>query len=277
LTTVPAPATILKTIPLSVDTSLFTLSLDDGIWRERFHFLPGQFVQLSVPAVGEVPISVASPPRGDGTLELCVKKVGRVTSRLHALGPGDRLGIRGPFGNGFPVENMAGRDILLIAGGLGIAPLRSLLFHLLARRHDFGTITIMYGAREPAAMLFREELVSLVKNDDPRLLLTVDFVRDAALEGTFCNICLLPALLQGIRFDGRNTSVVVCGPPVIYRCIIDELLAAGCADEQIFLSLERRMKCGQGYCCHCAVGGLFCCTDGPVFTYRELKNIPGAI
>jgi NAD(P)H-flavin reductase len=196
---------------------------------------------------------------------------------LHAAGPGDRVGIRGPFGRGFPLDEMAGKDVLLLAGGLGIAPLRALLYHLLADRQRYGSLTLMYGAREPAAMLFREELVRLAKGRDFRLLLTVDFVREEQPAGFACTIGLLPALLAGIRFDGQNTCAAVCGPPPLYRCTIDALTAAGCPEERIYISLERRMQCGQGFCSHCAVGDLLCCTDGPVFCYRDIKQLPGAL
>lgn len=271
---VPQRATITSIRHLSTDTALFSLRLDG---KRHFTFVPGQFVQLSVPGGGEIPISLAGAPANDGSMELCVKRVGRVSAMLHNARPGARLGVRGPFGNGFPLAEMVGGDILLLAGGLGMAPLRSLLHALLAARDRFGAITLMYGAREPAAILFREELVALAKRTDVRLLLTVDFVREEEPNGLVCNIGLLPSLLAGIRFNATATSVALCGPPPLYGCTIGALVAAGCPEERIFLSLERRMKCGQGLCCHCAVGDLFCCTDGPVFRYRDIKNIPGAL
>lgn len=270
---IPTMAEIVASIPLSADTSLFRLRFDEGV----ADFLPGQFFQLSVPGAGEFPVSPASAADGGGVLEFCVRRVGQVTSLLHTLGPGDRVGLRGPFGKGFPVDEMAGAEILLLAGGLGIAPLRSLLYHLLQETDKYPQVTLMYGAREPAAMLFRDELVALARQERFRLLLTVDFVRDEPVEGNVCTIGLLPALLSGVKVEPASTWVAVCGPPPLYACLVAELASLGFDDERIFLSLERRMKCGVGHCCHCALGQLLCCSDGPVFRYSAIKGIPGGI
>lgn len=270
--TVPFAATIAHRQSQSPDATLYRLELE----TPRFDFAPGQFVQLSVPAAGEAPISLAGPP-DHGSIDLCVRRVGHVTDMLHRLEPGDRVGVRGPFGHGFPVSEWTGRNILLLAGGLGIAPLRSLLYTLLMRREMFGDITLMYGAREPAAMLFKDELAALSGRKDLHLFLTVDFVTEAPPVGLLCNTGLLPTLLTGVNFSTTNTVAAICGPSALYRCLIDELHGLGVPAESIFVSLERRMKCGAGFCCHCAVGELFCCTDGPVFRYSGLKGISGAI
>jgi NAD(P)H-flavin reductase len=270
---VPLPATIGKRQELASDTALYRIRLEWG----ALEFTPGQFVQLSVPGAGEVPISPAGAPRPDNSLELCVRRVGHVTEMLHRLVPGDRVGVRGPFGNGFPLAEWTGRNILLIAGGLGVAPIRSLLQALLLRRQEFGDITLMYGAREPSVILFKEDLVALSGRRDLNLFLTVDFVTDEPPGGLTCNTGLLPTLLKGVRFGTLDTVAAVCGPPALYRCLVDELQEAGITAERIFLSLERRMKCGVGLCCHCAVGDLFCCTDGPVFRYSDLTGIGGAL
>jgi NAD(P)H-flavin reductase len=196
---------------------------------------------------------------------------------LHELDVGSRLGVRGPFGNGFPVTAWQGKNILLLAGGLGIAPLRSLLYFLLQHRVEFGELTLMYGAREPSAILFKEELAKLSSRRDMHLFLTVDFATDEPLEGLICHTGLLPSLLKGVNFTTENTIAALCGPPALYRCAIDELQNFGITPDSIFLSLERRMKCGVGLCCHCAVGELFCCTDGPVFPYADIRGIRGAL
>jgi NAD(P)H-flavin reductase len=262
---------------LDRDTTLFHLLLDDEKAAREFTFAPGQFIQLSVPAGGEAPISLASPPADAGSMELCVRRVGHVTSMLHELDVGSRLGVRGPFGNGFPVTAWQGKNILLLAGGLGIAPLRSLLYFLLQHRDEFGELTLMYGAREPSAILFKEELAKLSSRRDMHLFLTVDFATDEPLEGLICHTGLLPSLLKGVNFTTENTIAALCGPPALYRCAIDELQNFGITPDSIFLSLERRMKCGVGLCCHCAVGELFCCTDGPVFPYADIRGIRGAL
>jgi len=273
----PHPATLLERRQLSADTALFRVAPAPAALAALARFVPGQFVQLSVPGAGEVPISPADLPGEDGTLELCVRRVGHVTKLLHDALPGQPLGLRGPFGTGFPVREMAGSPVLLLAGGLGIAPLRSLLFHLLRHRDDFGEITLMYGARQPELMLFREELVALAAGGALRLFLTVDFAPLQPAGDFSCAVGLLPDLLQGFRFDAGRSFAAVCGPPALYRCLVGELQGAGVAPGRILLSLERRMRCGIGRCCHCAVGQLLCCTDGPVFRLSELASIPEAL
>lgn len=277
MTAIPMPATVIELRKLSGDTILFRLRLDDATAARRFAVIPGQFVQLSVPAGGEVPISLAALPGEDGALELCVRRVGHVTTLLHTLAPGAGVAIRGPYGNGFPVTDWRGKNVLLLAGGLGIAPLRSLLHFLLRHRSDFGEITLMYGAREPAAILFKEELAELSGRRDIHLFLTVDFVSEEPPGGLVCHTGLLPGLLSGVNFTTENTVAALCGPPALYRCVVEELQGFGFPAASIFLSLERRMKCGVGLCCHCAVGELFCCTDGPVFRYADLRGVEGAL
>ena len=273
----PHAATLLGRRQLSADTALFRVAPDASALGALSRFVPGQFVQLSVPGGGEVPISPADLPGPDGTLELCVRRVGHVTALLHDAVPGDPLGLRGPFGTGFPVREMQGSPVLLLAGGLGIAPLRSLLFHLLRHRDDYGEITLMYGARQPELMLFREELVALAARGGLRLYLTVDFAPQGTAGSFSCAVGLLPDLLKGFRFDAGRSYAAVCGPPALYRCLVGELEGAGVAAERIFLSLERRMRCGVGRCCHCAVGQKLCCTDGPVFRLSDLEPIPEAL
>jgi len=276
LHTIPVPAAIIDRRPLSDDTTFFRLRLDDDV-APRFSFLPGQFIQLSVPAGGEVPISLAGIPGRHGILELCIRRAGHVTALLHDQPAGAMVGVRGPFGNGFPVEEWQGKNILLLAGGLGLAPLRSLLYYLLRMRHDYGEITLMYGARNPTAILFKEELAELSGRRDFHLFLTVDFATEEPAGGLTCRTGLLPTLLRGVNFTLENTVAAICGPPALYRCLIAELDTFGFSAEAIFLSLERRMKCGMGRCCHCAVGELFCCTDGPVFRLTEVREIEGAL
>ena len=277
MTNIPAPAEIVEVRQVSGDTALFRLRFRDEETGNGFTFVPGQFVQVSVPAAGEAPFSPLSPPRSDGTLDLCVRKAGHVTSRLHKAREGEMVGIRGPFGTGFPVEEMMGKDVLLLAGGLGIVPLHSLLWHLLEKRDAYASITLMYGAREPSALLLREEMTALACRRDMRLMLTVDFSAEEWTAEPACNIGLLPDLLRGAPIAADNCYAIVCGPPALYRCIIGELQGLGFSDQRILLSLERRMKCGVGRCAHCAVGQMLCCIDGPVFRLSDLKDIGGAL
>lgn len=275
--TLPFPATLIERRRLSADTALFRVAPEASALEALSRFVPGQFVQLSVPGAGEVPISPADLPAADGTLELCVRRVGQVTRHLHEAVPGEKLALRGPFGTGFPIREMEGSPVLLLAGGLGIAPLRSLLFHLLRHRDRFGEITLMYGAREPDLMLFREELVALAAGSDLRLYLTVDFAPEEPAGNYSCTVGLLPDLLKGFHFDAQRSYAAVCGPPPLYRCLVRDLTEAGVAPGRILLSLERRMRCGIGRCCHCAVGQKLCCTDGPVFRLSGLADIPEAL
>jgi NAD(P)H-flavin reductase len=256
------------------DNHLFQLRfVEEGLnetWRHR----PGQFVELSVIGTGEAPISISSSPTRRGALELCIRRTGRVTNALYRLSVGDVVGIRGPYGNGFPVEEMAGNDLLIVAGGLGMAPLRSLLWYALDHRDRFGSVTLMYGARTPAEMLFREELASLTSVEGLTALLTVD--RDP--EGTWKHHTgLLPKLFDRVDLDPKRTYAAVVGPPVVYTYVLRELLARRFAKDRILMSLERRMKCGIGKCGHCSIGYKYTCVHGPVFTYWDAINLPEVV
>lgn len=273
----PYAATLLERRDLSEDTSLFRIRPEPGALAPIASFVPGQFIQVSVPGGGEIPISPADLPAEDGSIELCVRRVGHVTELLHATPPGAPLGIRGPFGTGFPLREMEGHPVLLLAGGLGIAPLRSLLMHLVRNGGRYGEVTLMYGARQPRLMLFREELAALAAKGGFRLYLTADFAPEEP-DGTYtCAIGLLPDLLKGYSFDAGETYVAVCGPPPLYRCLAADLERSGVATDRILISLERRMRCGVGRCCHCGIGQKLCCLDGPVFRVSELKKIPEAL
>ena len=253
------------------DNHLFTLRFVDEELAATFRHRPGQFVMLSVPAAGEAPISISSSPSRPGVLELCVRRVGRVTAALYRLPANEVVGIRGPYGNGFPVERLRGNDLLVAAGGLGMAPLRSLLWYVLDNRDDFGRLTLMYGARTPADMLFRDELVSLMDRSDLTCLLTVDADPGTGWRG---HVGLLPRLFDHAVLEPTTTYAAVCGPPVVYRFILEQLLALGFSKDRILMSLERRMKCGVGKCGHCSVGYKYTCIHGPIFTYWDAINLP---
>jgi sulfhydrogenase subunit gamma (sulfur reductase) len=270
----PALARIARIHRMAPDNHLFQLRfVDEGLnetWRHR----PGQFVELSVIGTGEAPISISSSPTRRGAVELCVRRVGRVTDALYRLSVNDFVGIRGPYGNGFPVEEMAGNDLLIVAGGLGMAPLRSLLWYALDHRDRFGSVTLMYGARTPAEMLFREELSSLTNVDGLTALLTVDRDPDGSWKH---EVGLLPALFDRVELDPARTYAAVVGPPVVYKFVLRELLARRFAKDRILMSLERRMKCGVGKCGHCSVGYKYTCVHGPVFTYWDAINLPEVV
>jgi NAD(P)H-flavin reductase len=267
----PLPAHIVRVQRLVGDTHLFTVRFANDRHAAGFRHRPGQFVMLSVPGAGEAPISISSSPTRPQVLELCVRRAGRVTQALHRLRPTDTIGLRGPYGNGFPIEALEGNDLLLIAGGLGMAPLRSLLWYALDNRERFTSVSLLYGARSPEDMLFRDEQASLVDRPDLTCLLTVD--RDPK-GGWPYNVGLLPILLDRIRVVPSTTFAAVCGPPIVYRFVLQKLLALGFSKDRILMSLERRMKCGVGKCGHCSVGYKYTCLHGPIFTYWDAINLP---
>jgi NAD(P)H-flavin reductase len=270
----PYMARIVRVHRMVADNWLFTLRFEDDRAAATFRHRPGQFVMLSVPGAGEAPISISSSPSRPGVLEFCVRRVGRVTDALYRLRMNDVVGVRGPYGNGFPIEEIRGHDLLLAAGGLGMAPLRSLLWYAIDHRAEFNRITLMYGAKTPQDMLFRDELVSLVDRTDMTCLLTVD-ADPAKSWGN--HVGLLPALFDHAQIDPASTFAAVCGPPVVYRFILQKLLALHFPKDRILMSLERRMKCGVGKCGHCSVGYKYTCLHGPIFTYWDAINLPEMI
>lgn len=272
----PSPAVIVALRALTADTTLFTLSTEADHCAAS-SFLPGQFLELSLPGIGEIPVSYCGVPSPDGRIELCIRHVGHVTEPLKAVVPGDAVGVRGPFGHGFPLSSYAGQDLLLIAGGLGMAPIRALLRALLSQRERFGRLILVYGAREAGALLFLDELLELKRRETIELHLGVDRPGYCLVGPPDCRVALLPALLDRLEIDPERTSAAICGPPVVYPFLVTGLQLMGIADERIHLSLERRMKCGVGRCGHCAVGTLLCCVDGPVFSHAVLAGIEGGV
>jgi NAD(P)H-flavin reductase/formate hydrogenlyase subunit 6/NADH:ubiquinone oxidoreductase subunit I len=268
----PKLATIVKKTPMTIKETLFEIKLDDGSILNQ---VPGQFVQVSVFGVGEAPISVSSSPTQKGAFQLCVRKIGSVTTGLHALNVGDKIGIRGPFGHGFDTEFLKGKDLLFVAAGLGIAPLRSLLNYVLDNRADYGQVIVLYGCKEPRELLFGDEMVALEKRDDVEYKPTVDWCPENELwEG---NIGVITTLIPQVNFDPENTYAIVVGPPIVYKFVISDLKKRNVPDDHIILSLERRMKCGVGKCGHCQINQIYVCKDGPVFNYAKIKGVPEAL
>jgi sulfhydrogenase subunit gamma (sulfur reductase) len=270
----PHVARIVRIDKMVENNYLFTLRFLEDHLAHTFRHIPGQFIMLSVPGVGEAPISISSSPSRPEVLELCIRRVGRVTNALYRMRTNDVVGVRGPYGNGYPMQDIVGNDLLLAAGGLGMAPLRSLLWFALDHRDKFNNITLMYGSKRPEDMLFREELVALVDRTDLNCLLTVD----ADPVGAWKNyVGLLPALFDHAKIDPVRTYAAVCGPPVVYKFILQRLLDLGLPKNRILMSLERRMKCGVGKCGHCSIGYKYTCLHGPIFTYWDAINLPEMI
>jgi sulfite reductase subunit B len=234
---------------------------------------PGQFVEVSVMGIGEAPISISSSPTRDGTFQLAVRSVGNVTNALHALEKGAIVGIRGPFGNGFPIEALEGKDILLIAGGIGLFPLRSLVQYILDRRSSFGRVILLFGARSPAERLFLDELAAWSQSPEIEFQETVDR-GDESWKG---NVGVITTLIPKVNIEPKKTMAVVVGPPIMYRFVIIELKKKDIPDDNIILSLERRMKCGVGKCGHCQINDVYVCQEGPVFTLAQLRNLREAV
>lgn len=270
----PSLARISRIQRMVPDNHLFQLRFVDEALNDRWTHRPGQFVELSVIGTGEAPLSICSSPSRRGFIELCVRRVGRVTDGLYRLSMNDLVGIRGPYGNGFPVDEMEEHDLLIVAGGLGMAPLRSLLWYALDHRERFGSVTLMCGARTPAEMLFRDELISLTGVDGLTTLLAVDRDPDGSWQH---HVGLLPELFARADLDAGRTYAAVVGPPVVYRFVLRELLARHFSKDRILMSLERRMKCGIGKCGHCSIGYKYTCIHGPVFTYWDAINLPEVV
>jgi sulfhydrogenase subunit gamma (sulfur reductase) len=268
---VPSPAKITKVEQMTALEKLFSVELPAG---QSLGHAPGQFVAVSLFGIGEAPISVSSSPsRSNGHFELCVRKVGDVTNAMHKLEAGAAIGVRGPFGHGFPVDQFRGKDILFAAGGLGLAPARSLINQVLDERGDFGRVIILYGAKNPSELLFRDELEQWGNRSDIEFHVTVDRP-DSTWVG---HAGVITTLFKFVTISPRNTVAVTVGPPIMYRFVLMELLSKGLSETQIWMSLERRMKCGVGKCGHCQINNLYCCQQGPAFTYAQVKGVEEAI
>lgn len=267
----PTQARIVDVRPMTRLEKLFRIELPGGV---SLGHRPGQFLEVSVLGVGEAPISISSSPsRSNGSFELCVRRAGDLTSALHRLGPGDSIGVRGPFGRGFPYERFRGKDLLFAPGGLGLAPLRSLINQVLDERGNYGRIIILYGARNPSELLFLDEIAQWQARDDVEVHLTVD----RGDENWTGNVGVITTLFPKIEVYARNTVAVTVGPPVMYRFVLMELLTKGISEGNIWLSLERRMKCGVGKCGHCQISNIYTCQSGPSFSYAEIKHLEEAL
>lgn len=262
---------IVRKYPLTSDVSFFQarpVNVDDAL---KFDYLPGQFVMLSILGEGEAPFCLSSTPSRPGLLEFCIRKAGSVTESLFELKENQTFGIRGPYGNSFPIDKMEGKDIMIVAGGMGVAPLRSLLLYILDNRDRFGKVTYLHGAKNPGEMLFREEFFQLKEREDLNCLLTVD--KDDTGKWTERTGLITTLFKELGPIDSKNTYAAVCGPPIMYKFVMEHLVKLGIPKHQILMTLERRMKCGVGKCGHCAVEYLYTCIDGPVFSWWDVLHM----
>ncbi|HBO83399.1 MAG: oxidoreductase [Deltaproteobacteria bacterium GWC2_42_11] len=249
---------------------LFRLVFEDD---KTLGHVPGQFIMLSIFGAGEAPISVSSPPDTRNEFEICVRVVGSLTNVLHTLLKGSTVGIRGPYGKGFPVKEIENKDILLIAGGIGLVPMRSLIKTILLKRGAYGRITLLYGVKSPEDILFKDELDEWSKVPDFDLRITVDKPHPLWKGHTGVVTRYLPEL----KIDAERTAAVIVGPPVMYKYVIMGLGEKRIAGHEIFLSLERRMKCGIGKCGHCQINSVYICQEGPVFRLSDIRRLREAI
>ena len=262
---IPQPVRLMHVHRETTDT--FTFTLDLSTRPQGFSFTPGQFTMLYLFGVGEVPISISGDAANPMKLVHTIRAVGSVTRPLQSLKPGAVLGVRGPFGSAWPIEQMCGRDLIVVAGGIGLAPLRPLLYHALRRRQDFGHLNIIYGARSPADILYAKELHQWGSRFDVDVSVTVDH----GGSDWYGDVGVVTSLLGKAHCQPDNTVAVTCGPEIMMRFTIRKLNDIGLADDQIYLSMERNMRCAVGFCGHCQYGPVFICKDGPVFSYNKIK------
>ena len=269
----PEIATITKIIKETGDVKTFQMVFDRPVVMENFRQKPGQVAQISVFGAGEATISITSSPTRKGLLEFSIKKVGRLTSVIHGLEPGCRVGIRGPYGNHFPYEAMKGSSLLFIGGGIGLAPLRSLIDYVLSgeNRDDYGDVDIIYGARSYEDLCFKDDLLKNwpeVKNT--RVYTTIDR-EDPAWSG---HVGFVPSYLEEIGPTPSKSYAITCGPPIMIKFVLMALEKLGFPEDRIVTTLEMKMKCGVGKCGRCNIGKKYVCLDGPVFTLKQLKTLP---
>jgi sulfhydrogenase subunit gamma (sulfur reductase) len=259
---------IIRVIPETGDTKTFHIQFLDSALRETFSFLSGQFAEYSVFGEGEATFCISSSPTRRDHLEFSVKRVGRVTEALHQLNQGDIIGLRGPYGNHFPLDQLKGKDLLFIGGGIGLAPLRSLIHNVLDNRSDYREITILYGARSPQDLCFKYDLETWSRNPAVKMITTVD-VGDKDWKG---QVGLVPVVLEEIGPSPDGAVAITCGPPIMIRYTLRSLEKLGFLPSQVWTTLEMKMKCGLGKCGRCNIGPLYVCKDGPVFSYEEIRN-----
>lgn len=258
----PAKAKTVDVIEMNSDVKLFRI-----VPEKTFKYKPGQFLMVSLWGVGEVPISITSTHGVQEYIELCIKRVGFVTSAIHSIKSGDEIGIRGPFGNSFSIDNAKGRDILFVAGGMGIAPLRSLINEVIKNKKDFRKIEMIYGSRTPSDILFMNDINTWQKKG-----MNVTLTVEKKDKGWKANTGIVTEHLNKSRISFKSAYAFVCGPHIMIEAVMRDLFSMCMREENIVTTLEAHMKCGVGKCGHCYADGKYICTDGPIFSYKEIKQ-----
>ncbi len=272
----PRPLRIVGLEDMTEDVRLFKTRFEDEEFAKAFDYVPSQFMMLSLFGIGEAPFALSGSPTSDnGILQFGIRKAGTLTEAIFKLKEGDVIGARGPFGNSFPVQDMKGKNIIFVAGGVGAVPLRSVLTYTLDKRDEYGDLFFLYGTRTPKDLLFSKEFQQLATRSDISTYLAVEDKAGMEWEhytGLVTNLFpMLPAL------DPAETYAVICGPPVMYKFVLEKLLEMKLPKHQILMTLERRMKCGVGKCGHCAIDSVYTCIDGPVFSYWDAMRFKEAI
>lgn len=263
----PEPFVLKQVLKEAPDTYGLVLEPEHGIRNCVFH--PGQFSMLWVFGVGEIPISISGDPEDRGRLTYTVRAVGKATGSLVTSKPGDSIGVRGPFGRGWPMEAARGKDVIVVAGGIGLAPLRPVIYEILNHRKDYGRLLVLYGARSSSDVLYRKELAAWARQPDTQVLTTVDY-GGLSWKG---HVGVVTTLFKFARLRPAQSVAMICGPEVMMRFVSRELEARGIARNDIYVSTERNMECAVGLCGHCQYGPHFICKDGPVFSYERLRPL----
>jgi NAD(P)H-flavin reductase len=264
----PREVTIVRSEQATPTEKHFTLRMTDG---QPMEYQPGQIVELSLFGYGEIPIGIASSPTRKNTFDLVVRSVGRVSGAINKLGKSQSVYVRGPLGQGFDLTRLRGQDVLIVAGGIGLCPTRSLIQYILDRRDEFKRFVLFYGAREPGLQLFTDDLAKWRTANDVEYYETVD-KSDSSWTG---NVGVITTLFPKVELK-PETRAVICGPPIFYRFVVRELDLIGIPRENVFVDLERRMKCGVGKCGHCQINDKYVCVDGPVFSFADVQGLEEA-
>jgi len=260
----PLEAVIEEVVQETPNIKTFTLRP-----RSEFSFATGQFIELTVPGFGEAPFTPSSDPKVKDRFDVTIMNVGHATAQLHRMGKGEVLGIRGPYGKGYPLDRFKGRDVLIVGGGVGLAPLRSLLLSLFGNINDYKSIVLRYGSRSPQDVVYKNLIPQWARIDKVNLLGTVD-IGESSWQG---HVGLVTTILNDLPVDLNKAVGIVCGPPIMMKFVTLKLLDLGFKPADIYLSMEKSMSCGLGKCGHCRVGKFYACKDGPVFTYEQLKDL----
>jgi NAD(P)H-flavin reductase len=262
----PYWAEIVNIVPEAPAINTYWLKFTDSAVQKGYTFQPGQFNMLLMPGLGESAISISSSPEDRDCIGHTVRLAGNVTTAISRLKVGDQLGVRGPFGTAWPVDLCRGQDVVIVAGGIGLPPLRSLLYQIIRHRQDFGRVVVLYGARTPADLQFPGEYKAWEEAG-----IEMNVTVDRGDETWTGRVGVVPILFYHTRLDAKKTVVLTCGPEIMLRFVIYEALARRVPPSRIFVSMERNMKCGLGFCGHCQIGPFFVCKDGPVFSYEQLQ------